>query len=98
MDPSHDEATDHPLRSSLPGACPSKIQSSLLLFHRRSVLQKPSAISSKYKCGLRRKAYYGNLRVQRGRALQGNLNCPASANQSASRLDFAVILTMELFL
>ena len=37
---------------------------------------------------LKRRKACGNLRVQHGRAHQGNLNCPVSVNQSASRLDF----------
>lgn len=90
MEPSQ-EATDHPLMSSLPGAC-------LLLFIVIQFCKNPAVISSKCKCELRRKTPYGNLGIQHGRAVQGNLNCPVSANQSAPRLDFEVFLTMELFL
>lgn len=57
-----------------------------------------STISSKCNCGLRRKNNYGKLEIQRDRAIQRHLNCPISVNQSAPKLDFEVILTMELFL
>lgn len=59
--------------------------------------ERPGVIRSKCKWGLRRKNNYGDLGVQHDGESQCYLSCPLSENQSAPRLDFEVILSMELF-